>query len=169
MGHWGLGFTHYCHFTSPIRRYPDLINHRLLTSVVERKKIPYAPEELKHLGILTSEAEKKAVESERDMQKLKLIRYIIDKGMSSFRGTLYSIRPDRLIFQLAELPIEIEVPSDSLTRSSDESLSLESPFSVFIPKMGREICVGEEKLLSLEDANLEKISVSCRLNFNKEF
>ncbi len=169
VGHWGLGFTHYCHFTSPIRRYPDLINHRLLTSVVEGKKIPYTLKDLKRLGILTSESEKKAIESERDMQKLKLVRYIIEKRMNSFRGILYSIRPERLVFQISELPIEVEVPADSLTRSSDESLNLENPFSVFIPKMGREIFVGDERLLYLEDANLEKISVSCRLNFDEKF
>ena len=75
-GHWGLGFDDYCHFTSPIRRYPDLVVHRALQNILEKKKTFYTAEEASDLGTHTSEQERRAMEAERDVFRLKVMRYI---------------------------------------------------------------------------------------------
>lgn len=79
LGHWGLGFSDYCHFTSPIRRYPDLVVHRALGAILERAKQPYSEDETDELAIHTSERERIAMEAERDISRLKVLRYIEQK------------------------------------------------------------------------------------------
>lgn len=76
LGHWGLGFEDYCHFTSPIRRYPDLVCHRVLQQILLGKKPLYAPEEVVALGLHCSHQERKASDAERDYYKLKACRYL---------------------------------------------------------------------------------------------
>ncbi|HNI26372.1 MAG TPA: ribonuclease catalytic domain-containing protein, partial [Leptospiraceae bacterium] len=61
-GHWGLGFTDYCHFTSPIRRYPDLVIHRVLEALIRDEELPYSKDEIVDLGFHTSEEERRAAE-----------------------------------------------------------------------------------------------------------
>jgi ribonuclease R len=79
IGHYGLGFEHYCHFTSPIRRYPDIIVHRVLQQVLDGKIVPdkKMEEKCKH----SSERERAAMECERASNKYKQVEY-----MSQFLG-----------------------------------------------------------------------------------
>ncbi|MES2646129.1 MAG: ribonuclease R [Bacteroidota bacterium] len=79
IGHYGLGFEHYCHFTSPIRRYPDVIVHRVLQQVLDGKIVPdkKMEEKCKH----SSERERAAMECERASNKYKQVEY-----MSQFLG-----------------------------------------------------------------------------------
>lgn len=83
IGHFGLSFTHYAHFTSPIRRFPDVIVHRLLKKY--NSGVPgYTHAELEDLGKHCSNREKMAVSAERDSIKLKQVEY-----MSSRIGNIY--------------------------------------------------------------------------------
>jgi len=76
IGHYGLGFEHYCHFTSPIRRYPDVLVHRILQECLDKDiKIDKKMEEkCKHC----SERERKAMESERAGNKYKQVEFMQD-------------------------------------------------------------------------------------------
>jgi len=73
--HFGLAFDRYTHFTSPIRRYPDLIVHRILGAIEKNKKPIYSPEQLADIAHQCSITERTAVEAERESLQLKRVEY----------------------------------------------------------------------------------------------
>jgi ribonuclease R len=105
--HFGLGFTHYAHFTSPIRRYPDLVLHRILIGIEEGRKTPvYSAAEIEQLAIHCSETERESAELESQSIQIKRIRYfasLLAKGeIGPFKGTIISLNPKGLIVELAD-------------------------------------------------------------------
>jgi ribonuclease R len=156
-GHWGLGFRHYCHFTSPIRRYPDLVVHRSLINVLDNKKPAYTIEEVFELGIRTSEAERQAMEAERDMWKLKLIRYIENTHQTIFYGYITGIRPEGIYVELEECPIDGFVPAGYLT--NEPELIIPDPFSVYVKILSRPAFLGERWKLALDKINIEELKI----------
>lgn len=153
IGHWGLGFSDYCHFTSPIRRYPDLVVHRALDRVLRKKKPLYTESEISELGRYTSERERHAMEAERDMMRLKLIRLVERQGRTKFRGSLMGFRPDRVFVQIDEPPVEGVVAREHLT--NDSELILPNSFSVYVKRLSRPAFLGESWGLELERIDSE--------------
>ena len=103
VGHYGLSLDFYTHFTSPIRRYSDLIIHRLLFDECEEG-------DLKKVATLCSETEKKSFRAESDVRKLKMIR-LLDGYMEKdpdhrFKARVSKIKPFGLFFELEDLLFE---------------------------------------------------------------
>jgi ribonuclease R len=90
IGHFGLHFSDYTHFTSPIRRYPDVIVHRLLKKYAQGGS-SYSYEELIHLGQHCSEMEKSAQNAERDSIKLKQVEYLSKRVGQKFKGVISGV------------------------------------------------------------------------------
>jgi len=94
-GHYGLGLEHYCHFTSPIRRYPDLLVHRMLKKYVfdtnNTKDIDKDNEMINTLTKLCNDNEKKATMIERQIVDLKCCEYMQDKIGMVFDGIICSV------------------------------------------------------------------------------
>jgi ribonuclease R len=96
IGHFGLASTCYTHFTSPIRRYPDLIVHRMLEDVLEGEKLKPKEKEnlvqyLEEAGKHTSERERIAMDAEREMVGLKKAQFMMNKIGQEFSGFIVSL------------------------------------------------------------------------------
>lgn len=99
VGHFGLGFDHYAHFTSPIRRYPDLITHRMLNDYLQKKK-SFDYSQVEAMASHSSKQEQKATNAERASIKYKQVEY-----MSGFKGEEF----EGIISGLTEWGIYIEI------------------------------------------------------------
>jgi len=91
IGHFGLGFDYYAHFTSPIRRYPDVMVHRALDKVLHHQKTLSASEQEK-LARHCSEMERSAMMAERESIKYKMAEYMLDHIGESFDGVISGVK-----------------------------------------------------------------------------
>lgn len=119
--HFGLGFEHYAHFTSPIRRYPDLVLHRILIGIEEgRKKPVYSKAEIEKLAIHCSATERESAELESQSIQIKRIRYfasLLEKGETGpYAGTITSLNPKGLIVELKDTLQQGMLPYHALGR-----------------------------------------------------
>lgn len=94
VGHYGLAAEHYTHFTSPIRRYPDLLVHRLIRSYSEdksEKKQEKWAEKIPEIAQHSSDMERRAVECERDVDSMKKAEFMQDHIDEEFEGVISSV------------------------------------------------------------------------------
>ncbi|MCE9632909.1 MAG: VacB/RNase II family 3'-5' exoribonuclease, partial [Methylophilales bacterium] len=104
VGHFGLAYESYTHFTSPIRRYPDLLVHRAIKATLEKKK--YAPGDWSALGMHCSMTERRADDATRDVQTWLKCYFMQDKVGESFDGTVSAVTSFGLFVALDGMYIE---------------------------------------------------------------
>ncbi|NLB64948.1 MAG: VacB/RNase II family 3'-5' exoribonuclease [Lentisphaerae bacterium] len=119
--HFGLGFTHYAHFTSPIRRYPDLVLHRVLIALETGAKKPaYTKAQITKMAIHCSATERESAELEMQSIQAKRIRYyaaLLRKGaIGPYTGTIISLNPKGLIIELQDTLQQGLLPYHTLGR-----------------------------------------------------
>jgi len=119
-GHFGLASECYTHFTSPIRRYPDLIVHRILkhslhqdgpgdpgdSIVLPGDRRLYEPEALESMALQSSDAERRADEAERELIELKKLEFMAGKLGEEFEGTVIHLTREGMVVELDELFVE---------------------------------------------------------------
>ena len=113
IGHYGLGFTHYSHFTSPIRRYPDLITHRILLDFLD-KKTQGNPGKIEEQAKWCSARELVAAKAQRDSIKYKQAEYLLDKIGKVFDGIVSGVTDWGMYVELIESKCEGMVRYQSL-------------------------------------------------------
>ena len=109
IGHFGLALPCYAHFTSPIRRYPDLIVHRAIKHIIEkrsRKYYPYDLETMTFLGEHTSMTERRADDATRDAISWLKCEYMLDKVGETFAGVISAVTSFGLFVLLTEVHVE---------------------------------------------------------------
>jgi len=114
-GHYALASDDYCHFTSPIRRYPDLTIHRLIDELKRGKKPVQRMDELLVLGDHCSEREQRATDAERVLNKVKLLDYMSDKIGLELDGIITGVENFGLFITGIEIPAEGFVHISALT------------------------------------------------------
>ena len=106
VGHFGLALESYAHFTSPIRRYPDLLVHRAIRHIVRGGKAgayDYSPKEMERLGAITSAHEKRAEEATRDVEAWLKCQYMEGHLGDEFDGVITGVTNFGVFVQITEL------------------------------------------------------------------
>lgn len=107
VGHFGLAYEAYTHFTSPIRRYPDLLVHRSLRTLIDKKRgVHYKHDELVALGEHCSMTERRADEATRDVEYWLKCEYMQDKLGEEYQGVVTSVTHFGLFVELTDLFVE---------------------------------------------------------------
>jgi ribonuclease R len=114
-GHYALDMEHYCHFTSPIRRYPDLTVHRLVQKLLDKKSTPDESfAELVKLGHECSDAERNAAAAERELIQLKLLHFLKKKIGETLDAVVSRVFADGLHARCLKLPVDGFIPVTTL-------------------------------------------------------
>jgi ribonuclease R len=114
-GHYALDMQHYCHFTSPIRRYPDLTVHRLVQKIIDREKTPDDPlPVLVQLGHHCSDKERNAEQAERELILLKLLHHLKKHIGETMEAVISRVFPDGFHARCLKLPVDGFVDIKSL-------------------------------------------------------
>ncbi len=153
IGHYGLGFEHYCHFTSPIRRYPDVLVHRVLLSVIEGKPVTdkKMEEKCKH----SSERERAAMECERAGNKYKQVEFLKEHIGEVFEGVVSGVASFGFWVETVAHKCEGLVNIVGLSDYDDFRL-VEGDYSLVGRRSGRTFRMGDKVSIRVIAANLEK-------------
>jgi ribonuclease R len=157
IGHYGLGFEYYSHFTSPIRRYPDLMIHRLL----KKYALSPAPSEVQQLTsglndqcLYCSMKEKEAEEAERDSIKLKQVEYMTRHIGETFDGVVSGVTNFGVFVELSSLLVEGMIPMREMTDDFYEYD--ETQFALFGRRTKRIIRIGNEVKVKVVNADIHR-------------
>ena len=116
-GHYALDMQHYCHFTSPIRRYPDLTVHRLVQRILDGEKTPDDPfPTLLKLGHHCSDMERNAQKAERELTELKLLHFLKKHIGETMEAVISRVFADGIHARCVKLPVDGFIPVTTLPK-----------------------------------------------------
>lgn len=160
IGHYGLAFTHYSHFTSPIRRYPDMMAHRLLERYLDGGQ-SVDGNKYEKMCKHSSEMEHRAAEAERASIKFKQVEFLSDKIGRIFKGVISGVTEWGLYVELLENYCEGLVPvrdmNDDFYIFDEDNYCLRGRYSKKIFQLGDEIDI------EIIKTNLQKKQITFKL------
>ncbi len=140
-GHFALAASSYTHFTSPIRRYPDLIVHRILSAFFDKRRDILAPERLKVIADDCSETERRAADAERELVEWKKAKFMQDRVGDQFPALIISTTRFGFFVELENLFVEGLVPIDTLP--GDRYLFNENTRKIIGQRTRRQFSIGD--------------------------
>ncbi|WP_205091497.1 ribonuclease R [Thalassobacillus pellis] len=158
IGHFGLATDFYTHFTSPIRRYPDLIVHRLIRTYAVENKLDYKTrqhwkEQMPEIARHSSEMERAAVDAERETDDLKKAEFMQDKIGEEFEGVISSVTSFGLF---VELPNTVEGLVHVSYLTDDYYRFDERHYAMIGERTGNVFRIGDEVTVRVTNVNLEE-------------
>lgn len=162
-GHFGLAAEFYSHFTSPIRRYPDLVIHRVIREVIENKgalpenRQEYLASRMSDIAQQSSERERVAVEAERDTEKMKKAEYMLDKVGEEFEGMISSVTSFGMFIELentVEGLIRLSALTDDYYHFDDQHMALIGERTSKVFRIGDEVKIRVARV-SMEEYTID--------------
>ena len=155
IGHYALASKDYSHFTSPIRRYPDLVSHRQLLDIIAGRR-PFADfDELANIGEDCTATERKAAKAERELVKLKILLHLQHHVGEIFEAIITGVEDYGFYAQLVQWPIDGLVRTETL--SSDNIWYYEeSSRSIIGKRGGQRYRLGDRLRLRIIDADIDR-------------
>jgi ribonuclease R len=159
IGHYGLGFEHYCHFTSPIRRYPDVMAHRILQECLDKnlKLDKKMEEKCKHC----SDRERKAMEAERAGNKYKQVQYMQQYLGEEFEGIISGVASFGFFVETVLHKCEGMVTVRDLSEYDDFRLD-ETDYALVGLRTKHKFRMGDKVTIQVVAANLSKRQLDYR-------
>ncbi len=161
VGHFGLAFDDYTHFTSPIRRYPDLVVHRCLKGYIDGKRSVYSEEELIPIGEKSSEMERIAQRAERDLVKIKTCRLMKDRVGETFTALVSGIAKSGFFVTCDEMPLEGMVSLRSL--GDDYYVVEEDRYRITGRSNGRRFTLGDAVVVRLSGVDIDRMMIDFEI------
>lgn len=160
LGHFGLGYKHYSHFTSPIRRYPDMMAHRLLTRYLAGGDAADS-RELELLCRQSSEMEKKASDAERASIKYKQVEFMLERIGETFEGVISGVTEWGMYVEITETVCEgmvrlADIPGDHYVYEASRN-------RVEGKRRGKIFYFGDKVMVRVANGNLMKRTLDFEL------
>jgi ribonuclease R len=160
IGHYGLGFEHYTHFTSPIRRYPDLLVHRAMAHYLSHGK-PLDKATLETSCVHSSQQEKRAADAERASIKYKQAEYLLQRIGQTFEGIVSGLTNWGIYVEIRANKCEgmislRDIPGDAYKFD-------QTKYTVVGQRTGRRIRLGDELMVTVRGVDMDKRTIDLAL------
>lgn len=178
LGHFGLAAPYYTHFTSPIRRYPDLVIHRVIREILvgggtlTEARFDTLKNRMPEIAKHSSERERVAVEAERDTEKLKKCEYMLDKVGEEFTGIISSVTSFGMFIELdntVEGLIRLSELTDDYYHFHEQHMILVGERTSQVYRIGDEIAIRVARV-DMNDHTIDfELANAKKRNYSKPF
>jgi ribonuclease R len=158
--HYALNMTHYCHFTSPIRRYPDLVVHRIVDKLVKGEQARENTEVLEQMGEHCSHTEQNAEQAERELVRVKLLHFLEKRVGELLTGIVWGVKANGLVVRGVEIPVDGMIPLDRLP--SDRYRYDRDTHTLEGQRSGNQFRLGDELIVRVERVDLARRHLDFR-------